>query len=240
LYWTHNDSGDDARLFAFDRQGRHHGTCKIERADNADWEALDSCLLDGRPYLLIGDIGDNTARRQRLTIHVVPEPIDPADDGQAVAQVDFEIPGGPVDCEAMALDVERNELLVVEKQIRSLTSRVFAVPWPERLSIGVKKEDRPLLKATVIASVPHLAVTAMDVSTDNRFLVLNTYGDLYVYSRGASESWSQALARPPVRIRGPARRQGEAVCFDRSSLDILLTSEGSGPPLWLVEHLSEN
>ena len=28
LFWTHNDSGDAPRLYAFDEQGRHHGTLR--------------------------------------------------------------------------------------------------------------------------------------------------------------------------------------------------------------------
>lgn len=237
-FWTHNDSGDDARLYAFGPHGEHQGTSKVKRAGNEDWEAIDSYQLNGQPYLMVGDIGDNLGRRPLVSVHVIPEPVDPSDDSQAVAQVDFRYEGGPVDCEAMSLDTDRRELYLVEKQLRHLTSRVYVLPWPEKLPIGVKPADRPVLEAKLIGSIPQIAVTDMAFSADNQHLVINTYGDLYVYSRDKTETWRDGLARPPLRIRGPARRQGEAVCFDHDTLDILLTSEGTQAPLWRIRPLA--
>ncbi|VAX19112.1 hypothetical protein MNBD_IGNAVI01-2275, partial [hydrothermal vent metagenome] len=40
LFWTHNDSGDNARLFAFDSLGRHRGEFLLAGIQNRDWEDI--------------------------------------------------------------------------------------------------------------------------------------------------------------------------------------------------------
>ncbi|MGV3721407.1 MAG: hypothetical protein ACO1SX_10910, partial [Actinomycetota bacterium] len=59
-FFTHNDSGDDARFFAVDRRGRTLATFRVAGADNEDWEDMARGRdAAGRPVLLLGDIGDN-------------------------------------------------------------------------------------------------------------------------------------------------------------------------------------
>ena len=59
-----------------------------------------------------------------------------------------------------------------------------------------------------------------------------TYGDAYVYSRGADEAWADAFARAPVRVTMPGRRQGESICFGADGQSLFLTSEKLPAPLW--------
>src|SRR5687767_4675893 len=40
VLWTHNDSGDDAFIFAIDQTGKDLGTWKVENAKNLDWEDI--------------------------------------------------------------------------------------------------------------------------------------------------------------------------------------------------------
>jgi hypothetical protein len=262
VFWTHNDSGDESRLFAFDRQGRHVGTSQLKRAKNDDWEALDSFQAAGKSYLLIGDVGDNAARRRDVMLYLCEEPEDPRENCSPLAKLSLQYVDGPMDCEAMAFDTERREVLLIEKQIRRFQSRVYVVKWPDSAiplddkpslgNPGQQKPDAPLVSppasdrindadgdvieliAQHHSTVPHFAVTGLDISADNRHLVINTYGDMFVYTRAADENWQAAFRREPIRIASPARRQGEAVCFDHDSLDIVITSEGKSAPLWRV------
>ncbi|WP_309397773.1 hypothetical protein [Cerasicoccus maritimus] len=76
VFWTLNDSGDRARIFAIDAYGKVVGAAgeagiKIEGARNQDWEDLAS---DFRGNLIIPDLGNNNNRRRNLTIYQVPEP----------------------------------------------------------------------------------------------------------------------------------------------------------------------
>src|SRR6187431_486358 len=42
VYWTHNDSGDDAFIFAMDSTGKDLGTFEVTNAHNDDWEDIAS------------------------------------------------------------------------------------------------------------------------------------------------------------------------------------------------------
>ena len=82
FYWVHNDSGDEARLFAIDADA---GVLRppyipvsaadwpghvIDSAWNFDWE--DIALADG--VLYIADVGNNGNARRDLGVYVVNEP----------------------------------------------------------------------------------------------------------------------------------------------------------------------
>src|SRR4051794_35721845 len=53
-FFTHNDSGDTARIFAVNRQGRTVATLNVPGARNVDWEDV-AATHDGRgePVLLL-------------------------------------------------------------------------------------------------------------------------------------------------------------------------------------------
>ena len=74
VFWTHNDSGDDARLYAFDLKGRDLGSCLLEGVQAFDWEDIASFTLDGKPCLLVGDIGNNGATAAVHMLYLIEEP----------------------------------------------------------------------------------------------------------------------------------------------------------------------
>lgn len=80
IYWTHNDSGDVARIFPLRLDGTSHDPgdpdlsiegITIPNAESADWEdiAADDC-----GNLIIGDFGNNGNARRDLAVYIVPEP----------------------------------------------------------------------------------------------------------------------------------------------------------------------
>lgn len=76
VFWTVNDSGDSARIFAVHADGSSvegpgaKDGIRIEGATNVDWEAL--ALAGERLY--IADVGNNRNERRDLKVYVVPEP----------------------------------------------------------------------------------------------------------------------------------------------------------------------
>ena len=40
VLWTHNDSGNDALIYAMSTEGRHLGTWRADGAQNVDWESV--------------------------------------------------------------------------------------------------------------------------------------------------------------------------------------------------------
>lgn len=71
-FWTHNDSGDKARLYQFDSTGILRRTIVVKNADNVDWEDI---VLDAtKRNFYIADIGNNGQSRRDLAIYKIPIP----------------------------------------------------------------------------------------------------------------------------------------------------------------------
>lgn len=144
LFWTLNDSGNPAELFATDTTGRSLGRVSVAGAENRDWEALATGPCPAhRPAgpraqcLYIGDIGDNRAVRPFVVIYRVAEP--DAERDTAVAIIDslrVVYPDGPRDAESMVVDA-RGVLWIVSKE-RLRSPRVYRVPanaWRARRQV---------------------------------------------------------------------------------------------------------
>src|SRR5262249_23702109 len=87
IFWTHNDSDDGPLIYAFDRQGKHRGVWRVKGAKAIDWEdmAIGPGPRQGRSYLYLGDIGDNSRRRNQITVYRVAEPqVTPKDSSSTV------------------------------------------------------------------------------------------------------------------------------------------------------------
>ena len=50
-FWTHNDSGNKPRLYAFRLDGTHLGSWNVEGVTAQDWEDMASFERNGRPFL---------------------------------------------------------------------------------------------------------------------------------------------------------------------------------------------
>lgn len=64
-FLTHNDSGGEAALYAFNEKGELLATYPVSNAKNKDWEDI---ALDDQ-YVYIGDHGNNFASREGLKIY---------------------------------------------------------------------------------------------------------------------------------------------------------------------------
>ncbi len=64
VFWVINDNGAKEWVHAINPRGKRIGEFDLKKSDNVDWEDLASFSIDGKPYLLVADIGDNDARRK--------------------------------------------------------------------------------------------------------------------------------------------------------------------------------
>src|SRR5690606_35887206 len=102
-------------------------TWRVEGAENTDWEDLAAFRFEGRDWLLVADTGDNGGLRRTLQLHVFEEPARVADGVLRPAwTIVFRWPDGPRDCEAVAVDPVRGEVLLVSK--RRQPPELFALP----------------------------------------------------------------------------------------------------------------
>jgi len=237
LFWTHNDSGDDARIYAFDSKGRDLGSCVLSGVIAYDWEDIVSFQADGKSYLLVCDVGNNGRAAPVQMLHLVEEPIVDPERGLETPEVPvartiyFSYEDDHRDCEAVAVDPTDKTILLVAKEW-SIKCRAYALPWP-------KEESEKALVARPIATLNIPIATAMDVSPDGRRAVVLTYVNAYEYTRRENEQWAEAFARPPRKITMPLRLQGESICYGPDGKTLYLTSEKLPTPLWEVPVVKE-
>lgn len=237
VFWTHNDSGDGPRLYAFGADGGARGVADLEGPDvrNVDWEDLSSFTEDGRPFLLVADTGDNRLERNVYTLYVVPEPDLSAAGGHATVTpsrtIRFRYDDGSHDCEAAAVDPTSGAVYLVTK-VWSGKAGIYAV------ACRASTDDEPC-RAVAIGTASLSRATGMDFSADGLRAIVVTRGDAFEFSRRAEETWPDAFARKPRRVSLPHRKQGESICYGPDDATLYLTSEcgkrESGPCVPLLE-----
>jgi len=232
VFWTHNDSGDEARLYAFDKRGRTLGACTLKGVLAFDWEDIASFSLEGQHYLLVGDVGNNGRAAGVHMLYLIHEPNveqlrpDRLLQVPVLQLVNFAYEDDHRNCEALAVDPATRTVLLATKE-RLFGCLVYSLPWP-------KDDPKKVHTARKIATLMIPPATGMDISPDGHRAVVVTYGNAYQFTRAPGESWAQAFARRPVEIVLPARAQGEAICYGADGKTLYLTSENLPAPLWEV------
>lgn len=71
LVWSHEDSGNDNKIYGFDTTGSLKRTITISNVSNIDWEDL---ATDEDGNIFIADLGNNNNTRTDLAIYKIPDP----------------------------------------------------------------------------------------------------------------------------------------------------------------------
>jgi len=227
VFWTHNDSGDGAKLYAFNRKGEHLGEFRVRDARNRDWEDLAAFTLGSKHYVVACDVGDNDRIRESVTLYFADEPdVDPNRQTRGgrlrlFKTMRFTYEDGPQDVEAVAIDSTSRTVCLVAKRGKRT---VYALPIP-------RQNEATGLKAKPIGVLTTSPAVAMDISPDGRRAVVLTYFSTYEFVRGDRESWAAAFARPGRKLPTPLRRQGESVCYGPAGRSLFFTSEKLPTPL---------
>jgi hypothetical protein len=241
--WLHNDSGTRAELFAVDSSGRVQARLEIPGLKPVDWEDMAAFTLDGKPYLLIGDVGDNGARRQRSELIIVEEPdfrAGPAETELRAAiawRVPFRYADEPHDVEAVGVDVPNRRVLLLTK--RTDRPQVWSLPLrpadgqeqvAQRLGeLAAPKETLPIVdfQRRLQPGRP----TALAISADGYSALVLTYASAWLYRRAAGQDWVQAFAQPPRVFPIGLLAQAEAAGLDADGRHAWLSGERWPAPL---------
>ena len=242
--WVLNDGGNAPLLYAVGIDGSDRGEVKISGAKNRDWEDMASFVWDGKPYLLIADIGDNQAKRERCYLYFVHEPEMPGTVSVPVARtIKFIYEDGPRDAESVAVDVPGKRILILTK--RDDPPVLYELPlFPEREGVQIARRltsivGLPQPSLADIFANPVLgklgdAPTAMDISSDGSIAVVMTYRSILLYERRHGMSWAELFSRPPRKIAAHSLLQGEALALAVDNERIYYTSEQIPAPLWVL------
>jgi hypothetical protein len=172
VFWTHNDGGGPKKqvLYAIDREGNTRAFFSVIDVTLHDWEDI---AIDDAGHLYIGDIGNNEAKRNMLTVYEIDEPNPQAGTGSITPKRAWKLkfPGAPFDCES--LFVWKDQGYVVSKVFDKARAQIFRFP--------LKETNKPLTLELVATTKIKSPVTGADISADGTLLGLVAKNGAYVF-----------------------------------------------------------
>ena len=223
ILWTHNDSGDTARIFAVRADGTllgpgwmddgHYAGVQIPNALNVDWEDI-ACSPDGTLY--IGDFGNNGNARRDLGVYILPEP-DPqqAVKARALGFVGFVYPDQDAfpprhrNFDAEALFYADGTLYLLTKHRSDSMTKLYRFP---ALTPGTTQT----LELIAVLNIRG-QVTGADASDDGRQLAILTYGAVWLFEAAEPGRWLDGRASWLPFWNG---KISEGICFFEGGLMI--------------------
>ena len=211
ILWSHNDSGNEAVLFALDPSGVVRGRVRVP-VRTRDWEDLSAAPCPSGDCLYLADIGDNGRGRPRIQIYRVPEPALDATETSVPEIFSASYPDGAHNAEA--LFVIDGSVFVVTKD------RVGAVYRSTQPMNGDSE-----LTLERVGQLGLERVTDAEASPDGESVVVRTAGEVVFYRK---TDLLRGGAIPPhlrVSVQSLKEPQGEGVALDRDGV-LYLVSEG--------------
>ncbi len=229
VFWTHNDSGDLARIFPIKEDGtvivsnnsnRPYSGVMIPGARNIDWEDI---ATDDKGNLIIGAFGNNPNDRKNLGVYVVSEP-DPEQSEMAMVghKWSFNFPDQAsyppppynrnFDCEAVFY--ANGHIYFLTKHRSNRSTKLYRLDNPQpRISNTLRFIGGYNLRGMV---------TAADVTPDGRVLAILTYRAVWLLvAREEGANWFEGQAFfIPIRAG-----QCEGIAWDGPNR-LLITNEG--------------
>ena len=207
VYWTLNDSGNPATLYATKLNGELIQEIAVKGSRNFDWEALG---IDDKNQLWIGEIGNNSRLRFDLKVVVIKEP-DPFTEIEAevIASYPYRYPNENVDAEGLFI-LEGIPYIVSKERERAVLYRFPTLPVSDTKQVLEKVGEFAEAKL----------VTGAGVSEDGTRLAVCTYDALWVY-HSTVDDLAKMIQGTPWHL--PHSFYGEAVCFD--GYNLVLTNE---------------
>jgi hypothetical protein len=238
VFWVHNDSGDQARVYAIDRKGALLGTFTLAGAEAIDWEDMAiGPARGGVSYLYLADIGDNRGSRRSVRIYRVLEPRVARNSARVtgilrdVVTFDFVYADGPRDAEAFMVDPLTNDFYIVTKR-EPQGSRLY------RSSAPVAGATNTLVFQTAF---PFSGATGAAISPDGLQVLIRRYSNApgradvpaaspelagsYWRRRDATVSLVDLLRQPGETVSLVIEEQGEAIAFASDGRGFYTTSE---------------
>ncbi|WP_142714166.1 hypothetical protein [Fodinibius sediminis] len=238
--WTHNDSGDEARIFLIRKNGHFRAEYQLEGATNRDWEdiAVGPGPQPDTNYLYIGDIGDNYTFYSSYVIYRLEQPEVAAgtEDGQprktvtGIDQLRFVYPDGSHDAETLFIDPSTRDLYIVTRQ--ETHDRVYRYPYPQ----STAKTDT----VEFVCKLPFSQFAGGELSADGQTLLLKTLPRIFIWHRMPGQSISDMLSAPPGELSYGTGPQEEAIAIGPRGNGYYTLSESKGEPVTLYYHPAKN
>lgn len=230
IIWVHNDSGDDAVVYAIQKDG------KVKHTVNYAKEVLDcedmALNIDakGISYLYIGDIGDNDAKRPFISIYKFKEPSIGKEETSIVENVEvlnLKFPDGSRDAECLMVDLIDQKIYILSKKEDSVG--VYSTP------LKFITNETVILKKEGVLFFPGFKkfkyITAGDISQDGKHILVKSYLNIFYWSRNSKQSLFDCLKHAPKILPYKPEKQGEAIGFTPDAKAYYTISEGQTPEI---------
>ncbi len=242
LFWTHNDSGDSARLFLINKVGKTIITVNVKGAEAKDWEDMAVAGDPTNSMVYIGDIGDNAEVRENIVIYRFREPkIDlknpPEQLSVGCEKMTLTYPDQPHNAETLMADLT-GKLLIITKSV----GQTFVYQTPDVFKDKTEQKLEKLGEIAMPAGLRNSMTTGGDISPDGSRLVVMTYGQMHEWNLGSwfkngGAQWRQIMKNKPRTWDLPKAKQMEAVCY---GLDNKLYSTSEQLPTPFFEYSPTN
>jgi hypothetical protein len=222
LYWSLNDSGDDAFIYPFTINGKgwkaewqkEYKGILVADAVNIDWESM-SVLSNGN--LVIGACGNNGNARRDLSVYIVEEPYPEFTSKTRIAQQyrfsypdQKTFPAESMDFDCEAVFTFNDEIYFLSKHRKDIFTKLYKLENPD----PTKRNELKLLDKFEIGSM----VTGAEANAENTRLAVLTYHNIWVFESKTDDFFNGKKYYLPITAK-----QCEAICWDGD--DILITNE---------------
>jgi hypothetical protein len=244
VFWTHNDSGDAAFIFALNLKGKKLGTWKVSGATNKDWEGIATFqdTKTGKCFLYVGDIGNNERLKSEFTIYRVAEPtVSDTDknsskknspETETAEAIKIEYPEARHDAETLLVHPQSGDIYILSKRL-SGASGVY------KLAANFSLEKTNTLKKIAdfsVPAVPNGLLTGGDISPDGKRVVVCDYFSAYeIVLPEGTKNFDEIWVQKPLIVELGEREQGEAVGYATDGKSIFATSEKKNSPIIQVK-----
>lgn len=240
VLWSHNDDGNDGRLFAFRTNGA--GLARFQMnfpLRDVEDMAVGPGPISGLSYLYIGDIGGGLpGSRNEVRVVRIPEPAvslawasNPANLNFTGVQVfTLKYPASPApswDAETLMVDPQNGDAYIGTKHSNGT--------WLYRANLNDALPGSTNLLEFVL-SVPFIDASGGTISADGRQIILRNENTAKIWFRCSGETISTALGRAgqTIPIVGtPTEPNGEAIAFLPNGRGYVTVSDSvDQPPLY--------
>ena len=231
VLYTHNDRGDDARIFAIRSDGKHVATLDLKSALHVDYEdiAVGPGPLTDTSYIYVGDIGNNLYKdepRDNIVIYRLPEPdIDADFDAPRSINVDVDAltlayPNDAHDAETLLIDPFDSSLYVITKRNGDNYIYRTSQAW------GAGDASQMLEYAGRMQSADD--ATGGDISVDGTEILIKNIREMVYFTREddpSSFDLASVLREKGETLPYEREAQGESVTFVVDGRGYLTLSE---------------
>jgi hypothetical protein len=219
VYWTHNDSGDKARIFPITRDGeiikpdwaKDYQGILIPNAVNVDWESI---TTDNQGNLIIGDTGNNSNTRRDLTLYIVKEPYPWETVNTSVFQsIKFsyqdlrEIPPAKLNYDAEAVFWRNGKLYMLTKHRSDDYTTLYVLDSPDLLEENTARMIQEFDS--------HGRVTDADASADGKRILMLTLNGIWMFQ---PKEDSENIFLGEIYWLPIEADQCESICFDGNKI----------------------